>query len=98
MPTGCPSARYVAGGGFGPGKAANAGGVATSALEMQQNASRDRWTFEHTEQRLEEIVRGIHTRCHETAEEYGDPGNLVLGANIAGFLTVAEAVHAQGLV
>jgi glutamate dehydrogenase (NADP+) len=84
--------------GFGPGKAANAGGVATSALEMQQNASRDRWSFEHTEARLHEIMRGIHARCHETAEEYGDPGNLVLGANVAGFLTVAEAVHAQGLV
>ena len=69
---------------FGPGKAANAGGVATSALEMQQNASRDRWTFEHTESRLEEIMRGIHARCHETAEEYGAPGNLVLGANVAG--------------
>src|SRR3712207_5247966 len=57
---------------FAPGKAANAGGVATSALEMQQNASRDRWTFEHTEARLEEIMRGIHRRCHDTAEEYGD--------------------------
>ena len=100
MPTTPEAVRVLrkAGVGFGPGKAANAGGVATSALEMQQNASRDRWTFEHTELRLEEIMRGIHARCHETAEEYGDPGNLVLGANIAGFLTVAEAVHAQGLV
>jgi len=100
MPTTPEAVRVLQEGGvgFGPGKAANAGGVATSALEMQQNASRDRWTFEHTEQRLEEIMRGIHTRCHETAAEYGDPGNLVLGANVAGFLTVAEAVHAQGLV
>jgi glutamate dehydrogenase (NADP+) len=100
MPTTPGAVRVLqeAGVGFGPGKAANAGGVATSALEMQQNASRDRWTFEHTEARLEEIMRGIHARCHETAEEYGQPGNLVLGANIAGFLTVAEAVHAQGLV
>ena len=65
---------------------------------MQHNASPDRWTFAQTEARLEEIVRGIHRRCHETSVEYGDPGNLVLGANIAGFLTVAEAVHAQGLV
>jgi glutamate dehydrogenase (NADP+) len=100
MPT-TPKALHVlreAGVGFGPGKAANAGGVATSALEMQQNASRDRWTFEHTEQRLAEIMRGIHARCHEAAEEYGRPGDLALGANIAGFLTVAEAVHAQGLV
>jgi glutamate dehydrogenase (NADP+) len=83
---------------FGPGKAANAGGVATSALEMQQNASRDRWTFEHTEARLEEIMREIHASCHATAEEYGAPGNLVLGANVAGFLRVAEAVHAHGLI
>jgi glutamate dehydrogenase (NADP+) len=72
--------------------------VATSALEMQQNASRDRWTFEHSEARLEEIMRDIHTRCHATAEEYGRPGDLVLGANVAGFLRVAEAVHAHGLI
>jgi glutamate dehydrogenase (NADP+) len=83
---------------FAPGKAANAGGVATSALEMQQNASRDRWSFEHSEARLEEIMRGIHRRCHETAEDYGSPGDLVLGANVAGFLDVAEAVHAHGLI
>ena len=87
-----------AGIGFAPGKAANAGGVATSALEMQQNASRDRWTFEHSEARLAEIMRDIHARCHETAEEYGSPGDLVLGANVAGFLQVAEAVHAHGLI
>jgi glutamate dehydrogenase (NADP+) len=100
MPTTPEAVRVLreAGVGFGPGKAANAGGVATSALEMQQNASRDRWSFEHTEERLHEIMRGIHARCHETAEEYGSPGDLVLGANVAGFLTVAEAVHAQGLV
>ncbi|MCF6509484.1 NADP-specific glutamate dehydrogenase [Blastococcus sp. MG754426] len=83
---------------FAPGKAANAGGVATSALEMQQNASRDRWTFEHSEARLEEIMRDIHARCHETADEYGSPGDLVLGANVAGFLQVADAVHAHGLI
>jgi glutamate dehydrogenase (NADP+) len=83
---------------FAPGKAANAGGVATSALEMQQNASRDRWTFEHSEARLAEIMRSIHRRCHETAEEYGAEGDLVLGANVAGFLEVAEAVHAHGLI
>ncbi len=83
---------------FAPGKAANAGGVATSALEMQQNASRDRWTFEHSEAKLAEIMRAIHARCHETAEEYGSPGDLVLGANVAGFLEVAEAVHAHGLI
>ena len=72
--------------------------MATSALEMQQNASRDRWSFEHTEARLEEIMRGIHERCAATAEEYGSPGDLVLGANVAGFLQVAGAVHAHGLV
>ncbi|GAB3347620.1 NADP-specific glutamate dehydrogenase [Modestobacter lapidis] len=100
MPTTPEAVRIFreAGVGFAPGKAANAGGVATSALEMQQNASRDRWTFEHSEARLEEIMRGIHTRCHRTAEEYGAPGDLVLGANVAGFLEVADAVHAHGLI
>jgi len=83
---------------FGPGKAANAGGVATSALEMQQNASRDAWTFEYTEGRLAEIMRGIHQRCFETAEEYGTPGNYVNGANIAGFIKVARAMVALGVV
>jgi len=83
---------------FGPGKAANAGGVATSALEMQQNASRDSWTFEFTEQRLEAIMVGIHQVCRETAEEFGTPGNLIVGANIAGFERVAEAMLALGLV
>ncbi len=83
---------------FGPGKAANAGGVATSALEMQQNASRDRWTFEHTEERLSEIMTGIHDLCFQTAEEFGYPGDYVKGANIAGFLRVARAMVALGLV
>ncbi len=83
---------------FGPGKAANAGGVATSALEMQQNASRDSWTFEHTEARLAEIMRHIHQVCHETADEYGSPSDLVKGANIAGFHRVARAMVALGLV
>ena len=83
---------------FGPGKAANAGGVATSALEMQQNASRDSWTFEHTEDRLAEIMRGIHERCAATADEYGEPGNYVLGANIAGFTRVANAMLAFGII
>ncbi len=83
---------------FGPGKAANAGGVATSALEMQQNASRDRWTFEQTERRLDEIMTHIHQRCHETAAEYGAPGDYVRGANIAGFHRVADAMVALGLV
>lgn len=83
---------------FGPGKAANAGGVATSALEMQQNASRDSWTFEHTEQRLTEIMVSIHDRCAHTADEYGLPGNYVAGANISGFVRVADAMLAQGLI
>ncbi|WP_431709985.1 NADP-specific glutamate dehydrogenase [Glutamicibacter uratoxydans] len=83
---------------FGPGKAANAGGVATSALEMQQNASRDSWSFAHTERRLSEIMVGIHDRCASTAEEYGVPGNYVAGANIAGFVKVADAMLAQGLI
>jgi glutamate dehydrogenase (NADP+) len=83
---------------FGPGKAANAGGVATSALEMQQNASRDSWSFEHTEERLAEIMVGIHDRCAGTAEEYGAPGDYVLGANIAGFQRVADATLALGVI
>ncbi len=83
---------------FGPGKAANAGGVAVSALEMQQNASRQAWSFEYTEERLKEIMKYIHDTCRETAEEYGAPGNYVKGANIAGFLKVARAMLAQGLV
>jgi glutamate dehydrogenase (NADP+) len=87
-----------AGVGFGPGKAANAGGVATSALEMQQNASRDAWTFDYTEQRLAEIMTSIHRLCYETAAEYGTPGNYVNGANIAGFTKVARAVVALGLI
>jgi glutamate dehydrogenase (NADP+) len=100
MPT-TPDAVLVlkeAGVSFGPGKAANAGGVATSALEMQQNASRDSWTFEYTEQRLKEIMVNIHRTCHETAEEYGAPGNYVAGANIAGFLKVANPMVALGLI
>ncbi|GAA1407405.1 MULTISPECIES: NADP-specific glutamate dehydrogenase [Oerskovia] len=83
---------------FAPGKAANAGGVATSALEMQQNASRDAWTFEYTEERLAHIMAGIHARCEETADEYGTPGNYVLGANIAGFTKVADAMISLGVI
>ncbi len=83
---------------FGPGKAANAGGVATSALEMQQNASRDRWSFEETEERLAKIMRDIHESCYATAEEFGAPGDYVIGANIAGFIRVAEPMRAFGVV
>ncbi len=83
---------------YGPGKAANAGGVATSALEMQQNACRDSWSFDYTESKLEQIMKNIHRLCAETAEEYGVPGNYVTGANIAGFTKVANAMVAQGLI
>jgi glutamate dehydrogenase (NADP+) len=83
---------------FAPGKAANAGGVATSALEMQQNASRDSWTFEQTEERLATIMRDIHDTCAATADEYGTPGNYVLGANIAGFVRVADAMLMLGVI
>jgi glutamate dehydrogenase (NADP+) len=65
---------------------------------MQQNASRDSWSFDHTEERLQEIMRAIHDRCLETADEYGAPGDYVAGANIAGFLRVARAMSAQGNV
>lgn len=88
----------AAGVAFAPGKAANAGGVATSALEMQQNASRDSWSFEYTEQRLASIMENIHDNCVQTAEEYGAPGDYVLGANIAGFVKVADAMIAMGVV
>lgn len=83
---------------FAPGKAANAGGVATSALEMQQNASRDAWSFEYTEKRLAEIMTSIHSRCYETAREFDAPGDYVTGANIAGFLKVANAMAAFGVI
>ncbi|BAU48350.1 glutamate dehydrogenase [Sulfurifustis variabilis] len=87
-----------AGTAYGPGKAANAGGVATSALEMQQNASRDAWTFEYTDRRLREIMGKIHRDCYETAEEFGHPRNYVIGANIVGFRRIAEAMLAFGVV
>jgi glutamate dehydrogenase (NADP+) len=83
---------------YGPGKAANAGGVATSALEMQQNASRDSWSFEFTEKKLDAIMTYIHQTTWETAAEYGATGNYVTGANIAGFIKVARAMVALGLV
>ena len=83
---------------FGPGKAANAGGVAVSALEMHQNASRDALTFEDTEERLTVIMKRIHKTCYETADQYGKPGNYVYGANIAGFKKVADAMISLGLI
>ncbi len=83
---------------YGPGKAANAGGVATSALEMQQNASRDSWSFEFTERKLDDIMTRIHASTYETAEEYGVPGNYVVGANVTGFIRVANAMVALGCI
>lgn len=83
---------------YAPGKAANAGGVATSALEMQQNASRDSWSFDKTVGRLDEIMAKIHRKCAETAEEYGAPGDYVLGANVAGFVKVANAMRSLGVI
>jgi glutamate dehydrogenase (NADP+) len=83
---------------YGPGKAANAGGVATSGLEMSQNSIRLSWTREEVDQRLQSIMKAIHRSCFETAEQFGTPGNYVNGANIAGFLKVADAMMDQGLV
>ncbi len=83
---------------FGPAKAANAGGVATSALEMSQNAMRLHWTFEEVDTRLQKIMAAIHEQCIDAAEAYGAPGNLAVGANIAGFIKVADAMLAQGVV
>ena len=83
---------------YGPAKAANAGGVATSGLEMAQNSMRLTWTREEVDKRLQTIMTSIHKTCFETAETYGTPGNLVNGANIGGFLKVANAMLDQGLV
>jgi len=83
---------------YGPGKAANAGGVAVSGLEMAQNAQHTNWTREEVDQRLQDIMKAIHTQCWDNAEQYGDAGNYVMGANIAGFEKVANAMLDQGLV
>jgi glutamate dehydrogenase (NADP+) len=83
---------------FAPGKAANAGGVATSGLEMSQNSLRLNWTREEVDSRLRGIMKAIHEQCVFASAEYGMPGNYVAGANIAGFLKVADAMMAQGLV
>jgi glutamate dehydrogenase (NADP+) len=83
---------------YGPGKAANAGGVATSGLEMSQNSMRLSWTREEVDERLNNIMISIHKQCFEAAEEYSQPGNLVMGANIAGFTKVADAMLDHGLV
>jgi len=83
---------------FGPAKAANAGGVAVSALEMSQNSMRYSWTFEEVDNKLKDIMINIYKKSSEAAKEYGMEGNLVAGANIAGFLKVAEAMKAHGVV
>ena len=83
---------------YAPGKASNAGGVATSALEMEQNACRTRWDFATADSRLTEIMADIHDSCVETAEYYGRPGDYVLGANAAGFTRVADVMIAHGIV
>ncbi|HUU82300.1 MAG TPA: NADP-specific glutamate dehydrogenase [Phycisphaerae bacterium] len=83
---------------YGPGKAANAGGVAVSGLEMSQNSMRLAWTREEVDAKLHTIMKSIHKACVETAETYGTPGNYVNGANIAGFLKVANAMMDQGIV
>ena len=83
---------------FGPAKAANAGGVATSALEMCQNSARYSWTFEEVDAKLHEIMTNIYKNVSEACEKYGMKGNFVAGANIAGFLKVADAMMAQGIV
>ena len=82
---------------FGPAKAANAGGVATSGLEMSQNSLRLSWSFEEVDAKLDDIMKGIYKAAYDASVEYGCPGNLVAGANIAGFLKVAEAMKAQGV-
>ena len=83
---------------FGPGKAANAGGVAVSGLEMSQNSMRLAWSREEVDNKLHDIMKSIHKASAETAEAYGTPGNYVNGANIAGFLKVADAMLDQGVV
>ena len=83
---------------YAPGKASNAGGVATSGLEMQQNSARTQWPFEETDAKLHQIMVGIHENCLATADEYGVPGDYVAGANLAGFIKVADAMVAQGLI
>jgi glutamate dehydrogenase (NADP+) len=83
---------------YGPGKAANAGGVATSGLEMSQNAMRLAWSAEEVDEKLRRIMEAIHRAAYQAAEEYGHMGNYFMGANIAAFKKVAEAMIDQGLV
>jgi len=100
MPTTLDATRYLNEQGilFAPGKAANAGGVAVSGLEMSQNAMHLSWTYEEVDKKLEGIMKSIFTKCHQTAKKYGKETNLVLGANIAGFIKVFEAMIAEGVI
>ncbi|MCR5304264.1 MAG: NADP-specific glutamate dehydrogenase [Lachnospiraceae bacterium] len=100
MPTTLEATKFFLDNGiyFTPGKASNAGGVATSALEMSQNSERLSWSFEEVDGKLQNIMKGIFKNCDEAAKEYGMEGNYVAGANIAGFKKVAEAMEAQGIV
>ncbi len=100
MPTTLDATEYLQKNGvtFAPGKAANAGGVATSALEMSQNSMRLSWSFEEVDEKLHGIMVGIHKAAYDAAKEYGYEGNYVVGANIAGFQKVAQAMMAQGVV
>ena len=100
MPTTVPAIRFCNENGilFAPGKASNAGGVAVSGLEMSQNAMHLSWTYQEVDQKLESIMKEIFRKCHETATKYGNPKNLALGANIAGFLKVYDAMLAEGVI
>ena len=100
MPTTLEATQYLQENGvlFVPGKAANAGGVATSALEMSQNSERLSWTFEEVDAKLQQIMINIFHNMDDAAKKYGKAGNYVAGANIAGFEKVVEAMNAQGIV
>ncbi len=100
MPTSPEATEYLQKNGilFSPGKASNAGGVAVSALEMSQNSARLSWTFEEVDGKLKQIMNDIFDHASAAAEKYGMPKNYVAGANIAGFLKVADAMLAQGTV
>ena len=100
MPTTLEATEYLQEHGvlFAPGKASNAGGVATSALEMSQNSQRLSWTFEEVDQKLKTIMENIFAQADAAAEKYGHPRNYVMGANIAGFTKVADTMLAQGVV
>ena len=99
MPTTLDATQYLKDNGvfFAPGKASNAGGVATSGLEMSQNHEHLLWTFEEVDQKLQGIMNSIYVAASSAAKEYGHEGDLVFGANIAGFLKVADAMMAQGV-